>query len=197
MSNSITRTNAPRTELVAPGTFSQQSIDLLDREVANFGEETPFTPLKPFTLEAVITFVELKSYGIVQPGRPPEKEGVEIVMTVRSSEEAPFRTAKGIDCPVGEMRPGLDVKQTYFTIHPEMQFSLDQQAAHRNQLLGAIAASVGSPGAKPSAVLAQLRGQQLAIPVRLTRRFSRKTKGSSKNPMGSDIFSDTWEVLSK
>lgn len=197
MSNSITRTNAPRTELVTTPQLSQSSIALIDREVPNYGEETPFTPLKPFTLEAVITFIDVKSYGVVIPGRPPEKEGTEIIMTVRSSEEAPFRTAKGVDCPVGEMRPGLDVKQTYFHAHPDMQYSLDQQAAHRNQLLGAIAASVGSPGAKASGVLTQLRGQQLSIPVRLTRRFSRKTKGSVNNPMGSDIFSDTWEVLAK
>lgn len=195
MATAIVRTAAPRTELVAQDQLSQSSIDLLDREVPDYGEATPFTPLKPFVVEGVITFIDLKPYGIVQPGRPPEKEGVEIVFTVRSSEEAPFKSAKGVDMPVGEMRPGLDVKQTYFTIHPEMQFSLDEQARHRNQLLSAIAAASGSPDAKPSAVLKQLRGQQLAIPVRLTRRWVRKTKGSAKNPTGSDIFSDTWEVL--
>jgi hypothetical protein len=195
MATAIVRTAAPRTELVAQDQISKASVDLLDREVPDYGEATPFTPLKPFVLEGVITFIDLKEYGIVVPNRPAEKQGVEIVVKVRSSEEAPFKSAKGIDMPVGEMRAGLEVKQTYFTVHPQMQFSLDEQARHRNQLLSAIAAAAGSPDAKPSVMLTKLRGQQLEIPVRLTRRWVRKTKGSANNPLGSDIFADTWEVL--
>jgi hypothetical protein len=162
----------------------------LDREIVESGENLPYLPLKPFTAEAELKYMNFKPFGVVSSSGQAEKEGFLFVFKLLNVTEAEFASAKhGV---IGnDMRAGLEYCQIYFTKHPNMTYSLDEQARFRTRLLQA----VGGEDSSSAQTFAALRDQEISVPIRITRTWVRKTGGSKNNPTGTDLFNDTYELI--
>lgn len=172
-------------QLVKAEKLSYGALDALDREVEDFGVEQALLPLRPFTIEGEITYLDWEEYQGQAPKGMSESEGLKFLIKVKNAEEPTFINGKGVTVPA-VLKAGLEYPNIYFAKHPKLTFALPDHAKFRARLFAAI-----SPGSKPSAVLQQLRRQTLAIPMRMTRTYVRTTRN------GADILEDSFELLSK
>lgn len=179
----IVRNDEPRTELVKAVPLSGAATDALDREVEDYGVKAALLPLKPFVIKGALTFLDWEEYGAVRPGTPSESEGLKFLFRADEIEEPAFTNGKGVVQPA-MLKPGVEYPSIYFSRHPKLTFALPEQAVFRKRLFDAIA-----PGAKPSEVLKQLRGQTIEIPMVMTRAYVRTTRN------GADLFQDSFEAI--
>jgi hypothetical protein len=181
--SAIVRNDEPRTELVKVQPLSGAATDALDREVDDYGVKAALLPLKPFTIEGAITWLDWEEYGATRPGTPSESEGLKFLIRIDAVEEPEFVNGKQVRQPA-VLKAGQECPQIYFARHPKLTFALPEMAVHRKRLFDHI-----QPGVKPSEVLKQLRNQTIEIPVRMTRQYVRTTRN------GADIFTDVFEAL--
>ncbi len=175
-------------QLVKVEKLSYAALDALDREVADYGVSTALLPFKPFEIDGEIVFLDWEEYaGAAPKGAPPESEGLKFLIKVDAVQEPAFTNGKGVTVPAG-LRAGQEYPGIYFSRNPKIVFALPDHAKFRRRLLATIAGVDGNDAAfKPSAVIQQLRGQSIRVPIRMIRSYVRTTKN------GADLFEDVFE----
>ena len=178
------------TQIVQVNKLSHMALAELDREVADYGVQTALLPLRPFTIEGEVTYLDWEEFpGAAPKGAPPESEGLKFLIKINSVEEPTFTNGKGVVNPP-VLRTGQEYPNIYFARHPKLTFALPDHAKFRRRLLAAIAGADGNDAAfKPSVVIQQLRGTTIKVPMRMIRTYVRTTKN------GADLFEDSFEAL--
>jgi hypothetical protein len=179
-----------QSQIVQVQKLSYAALDGLDRQVEDFSVQQALLPLRPFEIEGAITFVDWEEYQGAQPkNAPPESEGLKFLIKISKVSEPAFTSGRGVVAPP-VLRVGQEYPNIYFAKNPKLAFALPDHAKYRRRLLAAIAGADGTDAAfKPSAVLQQLRGQTLNIPMRMIRSYVRTTRN------GADLFEDSFELL--
>lgn len=178
------------TQLVTTNKLSPVALAEMDRDVEDYGTQQALLPLRPFEIEGSITYLNWEEFAGASPkGAPPESEGLKFQIKVSKVSEPHFTSGRGVVAPP-VIRVGAEWPNIYFAKHPKLTFALPDYAKYRRRLLATIAGVDGSDAAfKPSVVLQQLSGQELNIPIRMTRSYVRTTRN------GADLFEDVFELM--
>jgi hypothetical protein len=167
------------------------AVEELDRSVDDYSQQQPLLPLKPFEIEGYITSCNWERFQGAAPKGQYESEGLKYEVVAVKVDEPAFRTGKGVET-AKMLKAGDTYASIYFAKHPKLTFALPEHAAWRRALLACIAEKdANDPAFKPSAVLQQLQGLDLHIPIRIRRVYVRTTRN------GADLFSDRFELLKK